>query len=190
MSEPQDDGWFYIWDDVRLSVFEKAMAQAIRRRQFKGNPVLLKREVIMELANISRSQVIRCEKSLRNFGYLRWARTDTRHVFCYQVVRLQGDFFDKGKVRRFTQCAAGTTGSAARPEGSGETVVSTGNGPPGYRSQQVQIDSQNLTKTNTKTAPTHFKTEKQRQIESELRAGTAPRPSREWRERRQAGVAD
>lgn len=159
MSDFPNDGWYWIWDEPSLSVYEKAVAQAIYRRQYRENPVLLTREVIMQLSSLSRSQVIRCEGSLSLRGMLRMERTKHRHVFMYCVQRVQLDLFDRKKfyssasslVEKPVQNAVGNTGSTARPGGPGAGTIPTRDDEPPDRSYQVQIETENHINSKSKT---------------------------------------
>lgn len=159
LSNFPNDGWYWIWDEPSLSVYEKGVAQAIYRRQYRGNPVLLAREAIMQLASVSRSQVIRCESSLGSRGMLRMERTRHRHVFLYCVQRVQLDLFDRRKiydsasplVEKPVQNAVGNTGSAARPGDPGSGTVPIRDDEPPDRSYQEQIETENLINSKSKT---------------------------------------
>jgi hypothetical protein len=169
--ESHEDGWWHIWDDPRLTVYEKAVAQAIYRRQFRGHAVLLTRSSIAQLASTSRSQVIRCEQSLRDYGLLRWSRTKQKEVFSYQVLRLQGDLFRTKGVAQVegspvkgalpTQSlghkdgrmhnAVDTNAITARPAGAGPATPSARNDLPPPLTYQVQIETEHLTNSKDKT---------------------------------------
>jgi len=161
-----DDGWYWIWDDPSLSVHEKAVAQSIVRRQYRGNPVLLTRETIGSLAGVSRSQVIRCEASLVSRGMLRMEPTRHRHVFLYCVSRVQLDLFDRKNlfspgckyspdpsalVENPVEYAVGNTASTARLADASAGTVPTRDDEPPDCSHQEQIETEHLRNSKSKT---------------------------------------
>ena len=153
-----DDGWYWIWDDPSLSVHEKAVAQSIVRRQYRGNPVLLTRETIGSLASVSRSQVIRCEASLASRGMLRIEPTRHRHVFLYCVSRVQLDLFDRkslfltpSSVENPVEYAVGNTASTARLADASAGTVPTRDDEPPDCSHQEQIETEHLRNSKSKT---------------------------------------
>jgi hypothetical protein len=130
------------------------MAQAIYRRQYRGNSVRLTRKSIGSLASMSPRQVMRCEETLKARGMLRVGPTEHAHVFRYQVLRVQGHLFDKGPmvdpVGKPVEYAVGNTGSAARLEGSSAGTLPDRRDRPPDLAYQSYIETEHLKTTNSK----------------------------------------
>ena len=163
-----DDGWYWIWDDPSLSVHEKAVTMAVYRKQFRGNPVLLTRKVIGELASVSRSQVIRCEKSLAARGVLAMLPTKLEHVFLYRVRRVQLDLFP-GNSRSGVRLSAGLNPASV------ENAVDN-NGITAYRGGTADRDLTHRAREPEKLAwQVHIETEELINSKDKTRAEVRPR---------------
>lgn len=158
MAQHSDDGWWHIWDRADLSVYEKAVAQAVYRRQFRGNGVLLARNTIMTLASIGRTKLIECEQSLCARGLLVMSPTKLPHVFLYRVRRGQLDLFDQkksvdseGLVKNSVQNAVDNNWITAPLAGARtDTVRAVDAGPPD-RPPRERLYTELLTNSKDKT---------------------------------------
>lgn len=172
--EVRRDGWHWIAKQSRLDVYEKAMLWAIKSCQFRDRPVILDHAAIAQLSSMSRRQVIRCEERLEICGYLKVKRLGSRKPNSYQVVRLQGDLFDRGYVEHPVQ-NVGAVATARIP--SVPASHNEPSKPPPCVPASHPISEGTNASVKEGSAVAFPKNRKEQEAAKESRVGTAPSPA-------------